>query len=209
MFDWRVARGVTRAVLVRHGAPETSARGRCYGRMDVGLSPLGRSSAARTAAWLGAAPIATVYASPLRRAIESARPLAEPRLIDDLRELDFGVLDGMAYHEAAARHPDIYRAWMERPTEVEFPGGESYSRMRLRVLAAFAALREAHRGSTFAVVSHGGTNRVIVGDALGLEPRHAFRFGQPYSCVNVVDWFEDGTPVVQVLGAVPRVTVCR
>src|SRR5262249_28579904 len=136
----------TRLYLVRHGEPDDAWRGRCYGRLDVGLSPSGRAQAERTAAWLGAAPIAAVYASPLRRALESAAPIAAahgltPVAVRALREIDFGQLEGLSYDEAAERHPELYRAWMERPTEVSFPGGESYADMRERVQRAVLELR--------------------------------------------------------------------
>jgi alpha-ribazole phosphatase/probable phosphoglycerate mutase len=193
----------TRLIFVRHGEPEEGARGRCYGRLDVGLSDGGRLQMARVAARLAASELAAVYASPRRRAVESARLVAEPHglapvAVEALGEIDFGLFEGMTYDEAAERFPDVYRVWMERPTEVVFPGGESFAEMRERVTAAVAALRRAHERQTVAVVSHGGTNRVALAEALNLASADVFRFDQAFASVNVVDYFGT-TPVVRVV----------
>ena len=85
----------TRVVLVRHVETEESARGRCYGRLDVRLSPRGLRQAQALAGALADHPLAAVYASPLARALDTARPVAaahglEPIVLDALAAL----LDG-------------------------------------------------------------------------------------------------------------------
>jgi alpha-ribazole phosphatase/probable phosphoglycerate mutase len=197
----------TRLVFVRHGEPEESARGRCYGKLDVGLSDAGREQVARVAAALDGTGLAAVYASPRRRSVESAEIVARPHglapiVLDLLREIDFGLFEGMAYDEAAARFPDVYRVWMERPTEVAFPEGESFAEMRGRVAEAVATIRSAHPRETAAVVSHGGTNRVAIAEALDLPSASVFRFDQSFASINVVDYFGE-TPVVRLLNGMP------
>src|SRR5262249_46873730 len=133
----------TRFWLIRHGEPEETTRGRCYGSLDVGLSDHGRSQMRRVAAVLKAHNIDATYTSPRRRAIESAAQLNHPhaaRVIEDFREMDFGDFEGRAYDEIASSHPELYRQWMEAPTEVQFPNGESFQIMRRRVLHAFTQL---------------------------------------------------------------------
>jgi alpha-ribazole phosphatase len=193
----------TRLILVRHGEPEEAARGRCYGKLDVGLSDAGRDQIERVSRALASSDVAVVYASPRQRAVESARIVARPHgvapvIVDDLGEIDFGLFEGLAYDEAALAYPEIYRTWMERPTEVAFPGGESFARMRERVARAVLALRNAHRRQTVAVVSHGGTNRVALAEALNLASADVFRFDQSFASVNIVDYFDD-TPLVRLI----------
>jgi alpha-ribazole phosphatase/probable phosphoglycerate mutase len=190
----------TRAILIRHGEPESDTRGRCYGRLDVGLSSAGRAQADRLGAALAAEPIVAIYASPRVRAVESARPLAAARgltveIRDGLREIDFGALEGLTYDEAAARHPDFYAAWMRTPTEVQFPGGESYHQVRTRVLETMQPLVATHAGAAFAVVAHGGVTRTILAAALNMRDADIFRIAQDYACVNVVDYVDDTTIV--------------
>ncbi len=201
--DWRLAKGVTRMVLVRHGQPVEEARGRCYGRLDVGLSAAGRMQAERAARFLAEAPLSRVYASPLWRAVESAAPLARFKgLVVDteaaFQELDFGLFEGLTYEEVEKRYPEVFAEWMAHPTRVRFPEGESYPELRERVSSAGRALRSRHAGETFVLVSHGGVNRTLLAEALGLPDAHLFRLEQGYSAVNIIDFHGD-EPVVKLM----------
>jgi len=199
---WETPAGVgARFVLVRHGEPEASARGRCYGSLDVGLSDSGRGQIDVVARCLRQAPLAAVYTSPRRRARESAEIVARshelsPSVDERLGEIDFGQLEGMSYDEAAEKYPELYRAWMEQPTEVTFPDGESFDMMERRVLSAAADMRSRHRGQVVAIVTHGGVNRVLLRDALGLPKASIFRLDQSYAALSLVDYYEHA-PVVR------------
>ena len=182
-------------------------RGRCYGRLDVDLSAEGRRQAEELAAALGGGParrrlLEPALAGARDRAARSppARGL-EPVADDGLREIDFGELEGLTYEEIEAERPEVFRAWMETPTSVRFPGGESFADLRARVLAAVGAIRERHAGEAAAVVAHGGVVRVVLADALGLADDAVFRLDQAYGGVSVVDWL-GGVPVVRVVNAV-------
>ncbi|MEI9972207.1 MAG: alpha-ribazole phosphatase [Ignavibacteriota bacterium] len=160
----------TRIWLVRHGEP-AGMRGRCYGKLDVGLSEAGRAQMQRTAECLRGEALEAIYTSPRARTTESALILGashscDCRSDDALCEIDFGEFEGMPYDEISVRYPELYRQWMESPTEVQFPGGESFATMRARVLRAFDAILERHVGSTVAIVTHGGVVRILLAWAL-------------------------------------------
>jgi len=70
--------------------------------------------------------------------------------------------------------------------------------MRTRVLAAAADLRARHAGEAIALVTHGGVNRIILADALGMPPAHIFRIAQRYGAVNRIRYFGD-TPLVELV----------
>jgi alpha-ribazole phosphatase len=200
--------GVThRLLLVRHGEPAAHAAGRCYGKLDVALAAAGVAQMEAVAAALAPARLDAVYASPRVRAVESAAIVARARglAVDRdprLAEIDFGALEGLPYDEAARRYPDVYRAWMERPTEVTFPGGESFAVMRERVEAALVELRGRHRGQTIALVSHGGVVRIALAGALGMRDADVFRIEQSYAGVSGIDYYGD-TPLVRVVNWTP------
>jgi alpha-ribazole phosphatase/probable phosphoglycerate mutase len=194
---------MTRFWLIRHGEPAEEARHRCYGSLDVGLSQKGCAQMQQVAEYLKPDSIAAIYTSPRSRAQESARVLAAAQscpieMVDDLREIDFGDFEGFAYDEIATRYPDLYRQWMERPTEVRFPNGESFSEMRTRVLRAFDAIRTAREGQTAAIVSHGGVNRILLAWALQMPDASLFRIAQGYAAINLLV-FPEGVPQVQLL----------
>ena len=200
----------TRIWLVRHGEPEESVRRLCYGSLDVGLSDAGRRQMARAARELADEPVAAIYSSPRQRAIESAGIVRdglggdsrEVRVVPDFREIDFGDFEGMAYDDIASRYPDLYRQWMETSTSVQFPGGESFATMRLRVLRAFDAISAAHADETAVVVSHGGAIRAIVAKALGMAGEDIFHLAQDHGAINRID-LVDGFAVVGLLNRCP------
>jgi len=197
--------GVTmRLVLLRHGEPHEAARGVCYGRLDVGLSSIGRLQMRRASHQFRRCALTAVYSSPRRRARESAEFIATGcgarivRIEERLAEIDFGDLEGLPYDEIERRAPQLYLEWMSRPTYVQFPGGECFRDMRARVSAALADVRRAHKGGIVAIVSHGGVNRVAIAEALGLDPARMFRIDQGHGCTNVIDYFGD-EPVVRLI----------
>jgi alpha-ribazole phosphatase/probable phosphoglycerate mutase len=199
--------GATRLVVVRHAEPDESMRGRCYGRLDVGLSPRGVEQSAALARKLDGHPLDAIYSSPALRTVDTARPLGTARklpVIADvrLRELDFGAVEGLTWDEIRAREPALYENWMQRPTEVTFPGGESFAGLRARVIECALELEARHAGRTVALVIHGGPARVLLADALGLPAAQLFRIDQSHCGVSVIDRI-DGTPLVRIINMVP------
>src|SRR6266849_5382855 len=96
--------------LVRHGLPD-AVNGRCYGRRDVPLSTEGIRQAEHVARELARQSISHIYSSGLRRALDTARVVAEPhrlpvQTMDELAEIDFGYLDGLSFEEIEKRRPD-------------------------------------------------------------------------------------------------------
>ena len=180
----------TRIWLVRHGEPAETA-GRCYGKLDVRLSAAGRVQMQRIAACLRAERFDAIYASPRTRTTESARILAASHDCacqpdEGLGEIDFGDFEGLTYDEIAARYPALYRQWMESPTEVQFPNGESFAAMRLRVLRTFEKIRVRHEGGTVAIVTHGGVIRILLAWVLEMPDRNLFRLAQDYAAMNLL-----------------------
>jgi alpha-ribazole phosphatase len=201
--------GVTRVWLIRHGQPDEEARQRCYGSLDVGLSDIGRSQMAQVAEHLTAEPITVVYTSPRSRAVESARILAAAanrpvEIAADFREIDFGDFEGLTYDEIAGEFPDLYRQWMETPTEVQFPNGECFSQMRLRVLRSFHTILSKRNEQAVAIVSHGGVNRILIAWALQMPNNAIFRLAQDHAAINLIE-LVDGFPSVKSINH----TLCR
>jgi phosphoserine phosphatase len=190
--------------LVRHAAA-AGAEGRCYGRLDLPLSEQGIRQAHEAARVLKDEAIAHTYSSKLSRAVETAGILAEPHglavhTIADLAEIHFGDLEGLSYDEIETRYPEVFRSWMSTPTETEFPNGESFVRMRARVLPAMNDLIARHQNETILVVSHAGPIRVLLGAALGMPEHLIFRLEQKHAALNRI-YYADAEPIVQLMNA--------
>jgi alpha-ribazole phosphatase len=191
--------------LIRHPEPDASARGLCYGSLDVALSPEGVRRAELIFERLRGEHFDAIYTSPKQRCAEAARILAAGRSCpvtpnDALRELDFGAFEGLSYDDIAQRYPAVYRHWMEDPTGTEFPSGETFCQMSSRVLEAVRGLISRHSGQSIALVTHGGPIRVILADALGMPLANIFRIEQRYSAINRVRYSAD-VPMVEWMNA--------
>ena len=139
--------------LIRHALPDfPQGKRMCLGRTDIPLGPEGLAQAWALAEKLPA--VATVFSSPLSRAIQTARAIAEPILLEDLQELYAGQWDGLTFDEIRLRYPELYAA-REFNKSLPLPGAESSE----TGLARFCrAMEEAGRQAPgdFAVVAHGG-----------------------------------------------------
>jgi alpha-ribazole phosphatase len=186
---------VSRLLLVRHCEPEEDARGRCYGSLDVGLSEAGLRNAHELTTRLDG--FDAVWTSPRLRARQTAAALAAPTHVDDdLRELDFGAFEGRTFDEIAASEPEIYRAWMETPTQVRFPGGESYADLKRRAVRSLERIWAEHDAAV--VVTHGGVIRAGLAAWLGMPDEAIFRIDVRYGGVTVVERVAD-TPIVRMV----------
>src|ERR687892_45271 len=111
---------MTRLYLVRHGATPLTAEDRFSGDIGVELSDEGRAQAARLGERLRDDEIHAIYASPLSRALETARIIAghcslEPIATDGLREISHGHWEGLSRRDVEERFATEYASWEEDP----------------------------------------------------------------------------------------------
>ena len=194
-----------RLVLMRHGEPAAQAHGRCYGSLDVGLSEAGREQIRSQMDLLRSLAPHVMYTSTCKRAVESADEIRhklnmQARPVPELCEIDFGAFEGLTYAEIESRYPQEYKRWMEHPTEIKFPDGESFSGMKDRVIGFLASLFRNHGSRTVLTISHGGVNRVLLAQALELSDDKIFRIEQTYAAVSIIDYFAQSALVRLING---------
>jgi probable phosphomutase (TIGR03848 family) len=161
------------ALLVRHGRTPTTGSvlpGRAPG---LHLSEDGRRQAERAAAAVATLkkPPVAVYASPLERAVETARPIARAlgvrvRVERGLNECDTGAWTGSKL--SALRRRREWRTVQALPTAFRFPGGESFMEMQARTVSTLDRLSARHRGETFVAVSHADPIKAAVASTAGV-----------------------------------------
>lgn len=144
--------------------------------------------------------IAAVYSSPLARALDTARSIAqahglEPVEVDALREIDFGEVEGLEFDSLPAA---LQEGLLREPLATRFPGGETYGELQERVCEGLTAIRVRHPDATVVVVTHAGAIRAALGAWLGIRGDEIFRLDQRHASVNVVDWV-DGVPIVRLV----------
>ncbi|MGZ3618545.1 MAG: histidine phosphatase family protein [Ktedonobacteraceae bacterium] len=186
---------ITRLYLIRHSETLANREYRYIGTRDDPLSDLGETQALQLAEALSGLPIAAVYSSPLQRTYQTALPIAarhnlEVQKVDDLRECNFGLWEGMSRAEVLVRSPEDrqrYHGW-EHNTSIAPPGGESFQALQQRVVTAVERLAQAHPDQSIALVSHVGPIKVLLGAALGAPLASAFRIFLDPATISVVDW---------------------
>ncbi|MDZ7812083.1 MAG: histidine phosphatase family protein [Ideonella sp.] len=151
----------TRIIAIRHGETAWNVASRLQGQVDVPLNERGHAQARLTAQSLLEDRPDVLYSSDLRRARDTARPIADALglpLLEHagLRERHFGLWQGQTYAEIEQQWPDLSELWRRRLPEFGPEGGESLQDFSDRCVAAFAALAAPHEGQTVVMVTHGG-----------------------------------------------------
>jgi broad specificity phosphatase PhoE len=160
-------------VFVRHGQTAVNEAGRLQGRVDAPLTALGQEQAAALGAALARVPVARVVASPLRRAIDTAAPIAaahgcEVEVDERLVELDYGEWDRRGLRDIAAEE------WVRWRADPGFtpPGGESLVEVTARVVDV---CEELLADGTVVAVSHVSPIKAAVCWALGIGEQATWR----------------------------------
>jgi probable phosphoglycerate mutase len=175
-------------LVIRHAEPIRVTAAETGGAAaDPTLTKRGHEQAALLAAWLAAEGVDHIVCSPLRRATETARPLADALALDvtvdpELCEYDANADSYIPIEELRASKDDRWHAMVEGRWE-DF-GGENPEIFRTRIVAALDRVVETHPGEQVAVVCHGGVINVYLAALLGID-RHLW-FDPGYTSISRV-----------------------
>ncbi|XOQ26823.1 MAG: Alpha-ribazole phosphatase [Mitsuokella multacida] len=196
---------MTKLIFIRHGQTEWNVLGRYQGQTDVALSPLGIEQAKKLAANFPVDKIEAVYASDLKRAMTTAKCVADRFHLPvtpckSLRELNFGDWEGLTYDEIVAKWPEALSNFFQHPDILKIPNGESFPELRARALACVEKIVAKHPEETVAVVAHGAILRTILTAALHMDLKYVWTIRQFNTAVNIVTYTESGTTVELING---------
>lgn len=156
-------------LLTRHGtaAPDDVVLG---GTVDPPLTANGRREAERLAGRLAGIRLDRIIASPMVRALETARPIAADRRVEietdeRLRELDYGRWEGLTHAQIGARDPDLWARWRDDPAATQPPGGESGDEVAARVRSFLVELIDREASARTAI--SGGARSIDPGGSRG------------------------------------------
>ncbi|HVH19225.1 MAG TPA: histidine phosphatase family protein [Myxococcota bacterium] len=158
----------TSLVVVRHGETSANTDGVWHGSTDTPLTARGHAQARCVAERLAreCSDVVAIYSSDLRRALDTATPIAralglEVQTERGLREYDLGSWEGKTYRELLTEH----RLWDHMRADPHYAphGGESPLGVAERLCATLRAIALRHEGSRVVVVSHGGALSLAFG----------------------------------------------
>lgn len=199
---WRdvADRGALAILLIRHGRTSFNAEQRfCGGRSDPPLDDRGREQASALDRF--ATDVERVFCSPQRRALETAAVLGQPIVIEALRELDQGGLEGLTYQPAISEHAEFFTAWKRDPTHVCIPGGgESMGTLADRMSAGMTEILShvgTPSGGVIAVVGHQMAQAAFVCRAIGRPLRDWPQFQLRNATANLLSWDGDAWSLIE------------
>ncbi len=175
-------------VLIRHA--ETAMAGRLCGHSDPELNAAGEMQLARIVEQVLPLGIDRIVSSDLRRASRTAQAIGQrigvdPEFRQRLREIHFGLWEGMSWNEITERFPREAQAWIaEFPSNA--PQGEPYAELCARVEMEFNPLLHTSADGVAAVVTHRGPMRYALTKFFGRSEQEAFEQTAAYGAVIVV-----------------------
>jgi len=160
---------ISRLFLIRHGITEYNIEKRYCGFKDVSLSEQGKGQVVKLRDNLKDISFDKIYCSDRKRALMTKAILfGKAGFIKekDLREIHFGVLEGMKHDEIVKKYGKIYHKWLENPCRNRIPKAETMQVFRKRVQKAIQRIIRSNRGKTIAVVCHGGVIGIFISSIL-------------------------------------------
>lgn len=198
-------------LLIRHALPTRITAEESGGSpADPGLTESGREQAARLAAWLRVEGVDHVVSSPLRRATETAAPVAQAlglttEIVDGLHEYDSVADSYIPIEEMRAENSERWQAMVEGRWE-EY-GGEPPDQFRSRIVPCLDGVIAAHPGRTVAAVCHGGVINVYLAAILGID--RALWFDPEYTSISRVHASRTGTRSVASVNEAAHLVATR
>ena len=155
--------------LVRHGHSTANQKNILAGRDNsVALSSQGKKDALELAEFLRPIEFAAAYSSPLRRCLETMQPVMigrQAQLVEraELLEMEYGEWSGSKI-STLARKP-LWKTIQSNPSQVRFPGGESFMEMNSRIVDAVQDL--AIGGKNVLICTHGDVIKSLITSFMG------------------------------------------
>lgn len=195
----------TSAIIIRHGQSSYNTERRIQGRSDIStLTQKGRDDALKTGKALGHLHFAAIYSSPLQRAKTTAEIItqcsatpAQIQTVDNLREIDLPLWEGMRSQEVKDNLPQDYRLWKEQPDEfmMLLPQQDGKEQKYFPVLALYEQAKQfwqeilsRHEGETILIVGHNGINRALISLALGIVPSRYHSIQQSNCGISILNF---------------------
>lgn len=201
---------MSRLLLVRHGDTELNSAERYWGRNDVKLSATGFRQAEKLCHRLASEKIDAVYSSDLKRASVTAETIASGRQLNvitcaELREVNFGDIEGLTFDEVSRFYPEVTKLWAERNPKLKYPGGESLVEFNNRVSKFLSRLEKHTPEETILIVAHFGVLRILICHLLGIGLRHWWQIRLKLASLSILETHPQGA-ILTLLSDVSHLT---
>lgn len=185
-----------RLFLVRHGTTELNTAGMFQGQSDHALSPFGLLQAERLRDRLAGERVDAIYSSDLPRALITAQTISSRHQLEivpapELREINYGTVEGLTFPEIKERYPEVANQCVTWSLRLVFPEGEGIITLKKRINRFLLRLKDHGPHETVLVVAHGGPLRVMVCNLLGLRLQHWRQINIDLASLSVVHMYPE------------------
>lgn len=189
--------------IVRHGQTNWNILGKTQGHGNSDLTEQGIVQARELAEDITKYPIDYIYSSDLGRAIQTAEILGEKlnlevQKTEGLREMGFGVWEGLLIDEIKKDYSDIYDIWRNDPHLVNIPKGETLQVIKERVDNFIEEINKKHENKHIIFVTHSITLRVMLLSFLGSGMENIYKIKQDNTALNRVEYRDYGPVVIKM-----------
>ena len=172
---------MTKLYLIRHGQSEWNELKKIQGQINTNLTKHGKDQAKMLANMLIDEKIDVIYTSDLNRAKDTAKTISEkinkPLIHSEfLREIKFGIWEGLTISEIEDRYIDQYLIWNKSPDELILDNAETLQILKDRVMNWINPILLENKEKNIAIVSHGTTLKVLMLSLLGIPLCHYKNF---------------------------------
>lgn len=181
----------SRLIFVRHGLTIWNHEFRYQGHTDIELSEEGITQARALQKRLSTEKPSAIYSSDLRRAWQTAQIIAQSfclpvNILPELREINFGIWEGLTYPDLEKNYPELLKTWLETPDQLIIPGGETFAIVQERALKVVKDIAQQYPDNTVIIVTHGGTIAAILCGLQGEPLRNLWKYRHGNTAVTIL-----------------------
>jgi alpha-ribazole phosphatase len=182
-----------RLILIRHGKTCDNLKRKYSGIRDIGLTRVGWQEAKKIEEKIKGLKVDRVFCSDLKRSWQTAEIIFSNRTCKiiknpHLREINFGIWEGLTYSQILKRFPAIYKKWLADPFSMDIPSGQRLSSFIQRIKKELRKIVNSNKKQTVALVTHSGVIRVILNTSQDIKRSYFWRLKINPSAVYIIEY---------------------
>ncbi len=194
----------TKIYFIRHGETSWNVEKRYQGWTDIELSEVGVKQAKLLGERFKNINVDKIYASPLKRAFETARQIGENTGVDvvideSFKEINFGEWEGGTISELTEKYGDEYLKFFNTPWATTFPGDGSFKNIESRMAKGIDRILKEDKGKSIVIVSHGGLLKILLLYVMGLPEDFYKKVWLDNTAVSLIEVNSEGKPLLRIL----------
>lgn len=179
-------------IFLRHGITVDNESMRLSGFIDSKLSEIGKKQVCKTMDRLKEEKIDHIYCSPLSRAVDTIKDLANDKKIgikicENFREMNFGDFEGFTFKEIKDGYENEFNKLKDDTFKYKFPNGETMIEFHNRIASELDNIIKKHEDSTILVSTHSGVIRSCISHLLSNDHIYHWNFKIDNCSITIVE----------------------